>query len=529
MILASLEMTRRVAGPTLPILAIVAIAYTIFGDRLPPPFRHPGVSTVNLVENLFLMPEGVYGGLTGLSLSIVFMFIAFGALVELAGGGDLLSRVITSLTRNTRGGPAKGAVVGSALFGAISGSGAANVFATGSITIPLMIRNGFKPAFAAAVEAVASQLGQLIPPVMGAAAFLVAEFARVPYTDVAAAAILPACLYVYAVYLATHFETERQGIGIYRGDPGEEIMPVWRALARYGHILIPLVVLIVMLLMRFSPYYAATIASISVLPVSFLRKETRLGLGRLLTVITSLAERIVSIAPILVTAGIIIAVLQVTGVPYAITSLIIDLGGGDFLTVLLIVALITIFLGFGLPVTAAFLVTSLFGAAALVELGLEPFTAYMYVFMFALLANITPPVCIATFAAASIAKTSFSRAGLLGLKIGLPAYVIPLMVAYNPILLSLGDRGIGFAIITVVTSVIGLTAMVAGAFGWLFHRTNIVQRVILLATAFAFLKPGITSDLAAAAGLTIVVAWQWFTHRRQEPASETAAAVDPGP
>jgi len=521
------EMTRRVAGWTLPILAAVLFVYTLYGPIFPGTLYHPGVPMKDVMDHLFLTADGMYGGIVSLSLSIVFMFIAFGAFLEFAGGDQLLSKIISSITRNTRGGPAKGAVIGSALFGSISGSGPANVFATGSITIPLMKKNGFKPEFAAGIEAVASQIGQLIPPVMGTAAFLVAEFARMPYSSVAASALLPALLYVYALYFATHLETERQGIGIFRDPSLDPNATGWGTLRDYGHILLPMAVLIYMMVDNYSPYYAATVAAMTAIPISWLRGTTRMSPRRILLAFDATVQRVAQLAPVIFMAGIIIAILQLTGVPYAITAVIIKIGGGNLFAVLMIIAALTIFLGFGLPVTGAFLIAALFGASALTELGLSPFVAYMYIFMFALMANVTPPVCLATFAAASIAETSFMRAGWLGMKIGLPAYITPVMVAYNPTLLNIFEHGIGFGLLSVATALVGITAMVSATFGWMLHALNWPQRIILFGASIAFLKPGLPSDLGAAIALFLVIGWQYVERRSGHSRALDAAARNP--
>jgi TRAP transporter 4TM/12TM fusion protein len=526
-LLVIFEMTRRVAGWTLPILATVILVYTLYGPIFPGTLYHPGVPLKDVMDHLFLTADGIYGGIVSLSLSIVFMFIAFGAFLEHAGGDKLLSKIISAVTRNTRGGPAKGAVIGSALFGSISGSGPANVFATGTITIPLMKKNGFKPEFAAGVEAVASQIGQLIPPVMGTAAFLVAEFSRVPYTTVAAAAVLPALLYIYATYLATHFETERLGIGIFRDPSLDPTATGWGTLRDYGHILFPMAVLIYLMAANYSPYYAATMAALSAIPISWLRSNTRMGLRRILQAFDETVQRVAQLAPVIFTAGIIIAILQLTGVPYAITSLIIKLGGGNMFAVLMIIALLTIVLGMGLPVTGAFLIAALFGASALTEFGVSPFVAYMYIFMFSMMANITPPVCLATFAAASIAETSFMRAGWVGMKIGIPAYITPVMVVYNPVLLNIFERGFVFGVISTATAFVAITAMVSATFGWMLHPLSWPQRIILFCAGLAFLKPGLATDLGGAVALAVVIGWQYAERRSGHSRALAALALDP--
>jgi len=522
-IILVLELCRRVAGVALPILTMVLLAYTLVGHHLPGVLGHPPIELTAIFDEIYLTNDALFGGMANLSLTIVFMFVTFGALLQTGGGGQFLTGVVAAITRNTKGGPAKGAVVGSALFGAISGSGVANVYATGSVTIPMMIRAGFRREFAAAMEAVASQLGQLIPPVMGAAAFLVAEFSRVSYSHVMMAAIVPSLLYIFAIYVAACAETGRARIGIYR-DPDSPDMSLGQVLYRYGHALIPIGILIYFLAERFTPYFAATVAAMSVPVVSWLRSETRMTPRNILAAVTEAGQRVVSIAAILLTAGIIIGTLQMTGVPFAITGMIVKLAGDSLPLALFLIALITIVLGMGMPVTGAFLIASLFGAAALTHFGVPPFVAYMYIFMFGLTANITPPVCIATFAAAGIAETSFLRAGVLGFLIGLPAYIIPVMIVFDPTLLMLFENGVLFGILAFVTAMVGIFAFVSGTMGWLVGHLNILQRLLLMGAALASMWPGVTSDAVAAAVISLIAGWQLY--RRGAAGKAGQLAID---
>ncbi|CAM9765994.1 unnamed protein product [Ectocarpus sp. 12 AP-2014] len=507
-----MELARRVVGLILPALILCFALFTLFGNYLSGILRHQGTNAEKLLDHVFLTTTGLYGSLASLSLSIVFMFIAFGAFLQAAGGDRLLSQLIIALTRGRKGGPAKAAVVTSVLFGALTGSGAANVYATGAVTIPLMKRAGYRREFAAATEACASQLGQLLPPVMGAAAFILAEFSRVSYAYVAMAALIPSFFYVMALYLAVHLESNKAGIGIY--EPEGEKVNIRSVLRTYGHLSIPLIILIILLMLRYTPYFAATVATLSVIPVSWLRKETRMGFSALMTAITSTMYRVVSIGVVLVCAGIGVAILEMTGVPYQITGFLINMSGGHLLPALLIIGGMTILLGFGMPVTGAFLIASLFGASALMQFGLEPFVAYMIIFLFALTANITPPVCVATFAAASIANCNFMRAGFIGLRLGMPAYIIPIIIAYNPTLLNITEHGLWVGLQVLLSTTIAVVGLVILMSNWMFHRLNHGQRALLLASLLAITMPSLLTDTLAAMAVCIVMIWQWLDSKR---------------
>lgn len=514
-ILLTLELTRRAVGISLPILVLLFASFTIFGKYLPGPFANSGVEVEKVLDHLFLTSKGIYGSLTGLSLSVVFMFVAFGAFLQEAGGSEFLSKIILAMTRKTKGGPAKAAVVGSILFGCITGSGAANVYATGCITIPLMKKAGYRPEFAAATEACASQLGQLLPPVMGAAAFLIAEFSEISYGRVAAAAIVPSIFYVFSLYFAVHIESLKRNIGIYHdpSDPGHKVT-AGDVFKDYGHLLIPLVVLVALLVEQYTAYYAATVATVSVIPVSWLRRHTRMKIKQIETAVRLTVERVMSIGIVLVCANIGIAVLDMTGVPYKVTGLLIELSGGYMIVVLLIVAAITIILGFGMSVVGAFLVASLFGAPALMEFGLEPFTAYMFIFLYALTANITPPVCIATFAAASLAECSFMKAGIRGLLLGAPSYIIPLIIAFNPVLLNIFGQGFEIGALAFINTLVSVTGMVILMAGWFLAPLNLIQRGLLIVAIVSIVMPSMETDILAAAAVAVVMLWQWSSNRR---------------
>lgn len=498
-ILVVIELARRAVGLTLPIVALTFIGYALWGKFFPGPLGHPGIPPRNLLEHLFLSTNGLFGPLASLSMAEIFMFIFFGALLQEAGGNEFFTRVAVALTRNLRAGPAKAAVVGSALFGCVSGSGTANVYATGTVTIPLMKKIGLSSEFAAAVEAVSSTLGQLIPPVMGAAAFLVAEFSRKPYIEVAACAVLPSVLYIYAIYLSVSVRAIKKGIG--KTSEFMDEVSLFDALKGYGHLLIPVLILVWLLIQRRTAYSAATIATLSIIPVSMLRSTTRLSIKRLFSGVESGVRRLVPIGATLLCAGVGVAALQTVGAPYRVAAILISLAQNNLFITLLILAVIIIILGMGLPVAGAFLIASVFGASALIELGIEPFVAYMFIFMFTLTAPITPPVCLSSYAAASIAECSFARAGWNGFILALPAYIIPFIVIYNPSLLLIKLEP--SSIIIIATALLGISSLVFSVEGWMLNKLNLLERGLLFFAAFLLMYPEHFSDLV---GLIIVIA-----------------------
>lgn len=516
-----LELTRRTAGNTLVLIVAGVVTYTVFGSFLPFGLDHPGLSFGAVIEQFFLSTNGMYGSLTSLALAEVFMFIMFGALLMPAGGLVLFTRLAEAATHRAKGGPAKAAVIGSAMFGAISGSGVANVYATGTMTIPLMQRVGFRPQFAAATEAVSSALGQIIPPIMGAAAFIIAQYARTAYVDVAAAALVPAILYIFAVYSAVHLETNRLGIGVFRS--GEAQVTVRVTLLSYGHLLLPIALLIYLLLLRYSAYFAATMAIFALVALSFVRPATRMSPRALAEGVQTGISRIVSIASILLAAGLAVAALTSTGTVFGISAMIIHLAQGNLAAASALVALTTILLGMGLPPVGAFLIASVFGAPALVELGVAPFTAYMFIFMFSVVALITPPICLTSFAAASIAGADYMKTGIQGFLLALPAYLIPFIIIHDPVYLDIFGEGVLRGLGAMATALIGIVSVSAFTIGYLRGRLPWILRILLLGPALALLWPGAMSDLAGIAAFLLILGFQYLRQPRSTRSADTSA------
>jgi TRAP transporter 4TM/12TM fusion protein len=421
----TLEACRRTVGLTLVLLVVLFVAHALFGPYFPPPFDQSAVPAMRLVDHLFLTTSGLYGSITGISATYVLMFVLLGAVLEQARGGELFMNLATAAMGRARGGPAKAAVLASALFGSISGAAVANVYATGTFTIPLMIRTGFRRRFAAAVEAVASASGQLVPPIMGSAAFLIADFTRTQYVDVAAAASLPALLYLFAVYFMVDLETRRYGLpAMDAALVAKARRDIWLDL----HMILVLAVVVAMLVMRYTPFFAAYVGVVGTLVISQLRAHTRLGLRKILDGFEIGARRIAPIAAALFVAGLVVGVIELSGLGLRFTSLLLSVTGGDVLLTMLLVMLSCIVLGMGLPTAAAYMIVAIFGAPALIKLGIEPLAAHFFVFYYAIISAITPPVAVAAYAAATIAQTPLQATGFTAMKLGAAVYLVPVVL-----------------------------------------------------------------------------------------------------
>lgn len=507
-ILLTLEITRRATGWPLVILAALFILYALFGSYAPGFLAHRGVSLRLLMDHLYLQPEGIYGLVTGVSATFVFLFILLGAFMEKTGIGDFFMNLATVATRNTRAGPAKAAIFSSALFGTISGSAVANVYATGTFTIPMMKKIGLKNYVAGAVEAVASTGGQIMPPVMGSGAFIMADFLGITYAKVAYSAILPAILYFFSFYMMIHFLAIRTEIPILKSDLA---MPALKLLSRGAHLFLPIVSIMVLLIMDYSAFMAAFVAIILTLAVSIIRKETRMSLTGALKALEIGAKRAVPIAAALACASLIVGTIAMTGMGLKFTSMVMRVSGGSLLAALLLVMTVTIILGMGLPTAAAYIIAAIFGASTLIRLGVPDIVAHMFVFYYAIISAITPPVALAAYAGAAVADAPVNKTGFTAVKLGIVSYLVPFLFAYSPSLLLIGTplKILG----TAATAIVGVVALAAGVQGWLFRAAEPWERILLIITAILLIKPGWKTDLIGGLLLIIVL----FAQRRHLP------------
>jgi len=502
-VVLTLEACRRTVGVTLVALLGIFVAHALFGPYFPAPFDQSAVAPTRLLDHVYMTTSGLYGSITGISATYVLMFVLLGAVLEQARGGDLFMNLASGLMGRTAGGPGKAAVIASGLFGSISGAAVANVYATGTFTIPLMIKTGFKPRFAAAVEAVASASGQLVPPIMGSAAFLIADFTRTPYLDVAVSATLPALLYLFAVYYMVHLETQRYGLP---SMSAELVAKARREIRLDIHMILVLVVVVAMLIDRRTPFFAAYVGVISVVVLSWLRVRTRLHLAAALDAFEIGARRIAPIAAALFVAALVVGVIELSGLGLRFTSLLLNVTGGNLLATMVLVMIACIVLGMGLPTAAAYMVVAIFGAPALIKLGVMPLAAHFFVFYYAIISAITPPVAVAAYAAATIAETPLQATGWTAMKLGAAVYLVPFAIVYNPSLLMIGAPGdIALAFATGVVSIVALAAAVQG---WLMGALHPVARVAIAGAALLLLHADWRTDVAGAAVVGAIVAWQ---------------------
>jgi len=524
-ILVVLEGTRRVLGWALPITVIVFLAYAASTQ----------VTFPVLMEQVYLSTEGIFGSTLGVSASYVMMFVLFGAFMEKSGTGQLFMDFSMSITGRYAGGPGKVAVVSSSLFGTVSGSAVANVMVDGPITIPLMKRTGFRPPFAAAVEAVASTGGQLMPPIMGAAAFVMAEFLAVPYAQITIWAILPAFLYYLAVFAAVHFEAKRHNLA---GVPASELPRFGAVMMARGHLFLPILLVLFGLIQGYSAPLCALAGALACLPIALLRKTTRAGISwrNVLEALEEGAKNTLAVAMACAAAGIVIACVTITGLGIVFTQIVIALAQDTLILALILTAVAGIILGMGMPTTPAYIMMAALLIPALIKLGLAgcpvPVTpackaavvpaAHMFAFYFAILSAITPPVALAVFAAASLAKANMWQSGFAAMRAAAPAYIVPFMFVYEPMLLLIVNdwsKDWAFVVWSVITASVGVVCLAASLFGWLFTFATAWHRVVLFIAALCLIKPGLITDAIGVVLLAIVTTAQLLARRRDTTSS----------
>ena len=498
-----MEATRRLIGWALPLTAAVFLGYGLFVA---------GVEPMRLLDQLYMTTEGIFGIPLGVSASYVMIFVLFGAFMERTGTGQLFMDFAMSLTGHTAGGPGKVSVVSSSLFGTISGSAVANVMVDGPIAIPLMKRTGFKPHFAAGVEAVASTGGQIMPPIMGAAAFVMAEFMKVSYGQVILWALIPAVLYYLACFGAVHFEAKRQGLA---GIPRADLPRLGTVLRERGHLFLPVLIILAVMYSGYSAPLAALAGTLACFPVAALRASTRVNvtLRNIAEALIDGSRNALAVALACACAGIIVGVVALTGAGIVFTQVVTGLAQNSLLLALILTMVAGIILGMGMPTTPAYIIMTALLVPALVKLGVIPPAAHMFAFYFAILSAITPPVALATFAAAGLAKADLWKSGIASVKIGAAGFIVPFMFAYEPALLMIGDWP--SILSATATAAVGAILIAAGLHGYLIRAATPWERLCLVAAAFCLIKPGLYTDLAGAALAGAVVLSQLGRGREQ--------------
>jgi len=458
-----LEACRRVLGWSLVIIALLFMAYALFGNYLPGVFNSRGTSPARLVYQMYLTSEGIFGIPLGISATYMVLFVFLSSMLGMTGAGKLFTDVAIAATGKSRGGPAKVAVVASGLFGMINGSAATNVATTGSFTIPLMKKVGYEPYFAGAVEAAASTGGQFMPPIMGTVAFLMAEFIGVPYVKIAEAAAIPAVIYFAAIFFAVDFRARRLNL---KGVPPEGF-PDWKStVKKYWHMLLPMVLLTVLLLNQFSPMYAAFWAVLTTIGLALLKRTTRPTLDGMIKMAVNCARGTLTIAISMATAGFLIGVLGITGLGLIMSSGIVALSGGIVFVGLFMVMLVTLVLGMGLPTSGAYVIGASICVPILVKMGVPLFVAHFFVLYYACVSTITPPVALAAYVGAGMAGANPNKVGWTAFRLALPGLLVAFFVAINPALLLIADSW-GIVVWAVVTALTGTYLFAAGSEGYI--------------------------------------------------------------
>ncbi len=500
-----LEGTRRVIGLALPITAVVFLIYGLFIAHLEPQ---------RLLDQLYMTTEGIFGIPLSVSASYVLIFVLFGSFMERTGTGQLFMDFAMSLTGHTAGGPGKVSCVSSSLFGTISGSAVANVMVDGPITIPLMKRSGFPAHFAAGVEAVASTGGQIMPPIMGAAAFVMAEFIGVSYGQVVIWAMIPAILYYVACFAAVHFEAKRRGLV---GVPRSELPKMRNVMRERGHMFLPVIAILFVMYSGYSAPMAALAGTVACFPVAFLRKSTRhyVTLGNFIGACADGARNSLAVALACASAGVIIGVVTISGLGIVFTQYVIHLAQNYLLLALIFTMIAGIVLGMGMPTTPAYIIMTALLVPAIVKFGVIIPAAHMFAFYFAVLSAITPPVALAVFAAAGISKSDIWATGLAAVRIAATSFIIPFMFVYEPALLMIGDWPT--IIWSTCTAAFGVLIFAAGLHGYFLIHSRLWQSAALVVGGLLLIEPGIRTDILGAIIVGGVATTQWLARRSAKP------------
>ena len=512
-ILLSLEAARRVVGWVLPVLAVIALLYAYLGPYVPGILGHFGFGVQRIVEYTAVGMGGIYGIVTNTYATFILPFIIFASFLQAAGGGLAIEEISRALAGSTRGGPAKVAVVSSGFIGSVTGSSAANAVVTGSYTIPLMIRTGYKPQTAAAIEAAASTGGQFMPPIMGAAAFLIASFTETPYLEIIKISTFPAILYFLGVGMMVHFLAARYGV---KGLPREQLPKIGRTLVRRGYMLLPIIMILVVLIAGYSAQLSAVVAIIFTIGLSYIRKETRMGPKKIIAALIQGAKNSLSVGATAGVIGIIMGIVTMTGLGIKFSSVVISMSGGFLPLTILLVGVAGYLLGMGVTITATYILLSVLAVPALMQLGIPLITAHLVAFWFCETGGVTPPVALVAFAASSIAKCNPYKAGIEAVRLASPLFIIPFLFIYTPILF---NGPLPNVIETMVSCLIGIIAYAGMMQGYWSKPANVLERVLLGIAALCLFVPNIYSDVV---GVIVLIGVTLFNRRKKETTSSVS-------
>lgn len=509
LIVCFLEIVRRAVTPVMTILAVIGLLYLSVGSHLPSIIAHKGLSFERIIEVSYLLTDqGIFGSLMGTSATFIIIFIIFGEFAVATGVGQFFIDFSRTIFGRAQGGAAKISILSAGFFGTMTGSAVATVYTTGTFTIPLMKRSGFSDEFAGAVSAAASTGGQIMPPIMGAAAFLLAENLGIPYSKVALKASVVAILYYFSLFAMVHFKCLRDGIG----GESEADLPKFMDVLKKSYLAAPIILLLVMLLSGFSILLSGLIGIFACIIVSLFNKADRMSVLKILQALYKSAQGAIMICAALGGAGLIIIAVTYSGLALSFSSLVISLSKGNLFISLLLVAIACLILGMGVPSTAAYVIVSALGARVLIKLGVLPFAAHMFVFYFAIISNITPPVAVAAYAAANVAKSNAMRTGITASILAVVAYVVPFIAAYDPVLLLEGGSALA-RVWSITTAFIGVYVIAGAIQGWFAGRLTLVPRIVLGIAGLLFVHPNLNTDAAALVAIGLVIIYMKFASK----------------
>ncbi|ADY13439.1 TRAP transporter permease [Sphaerochaeta globosa] len=517
LIVLVLEASRRISGWPLVILSLIFLLYGLVGRNLPGILMHRGYTWRALVNHIFINTEGIYGTSVDVAASYIFLFIMFGTVMNKCGMGRFFNDLALAFAGSSKGGPAKVAVIASGFLGSINGSAVANVVTTGTFTIPLMKKTGYSKEFAGAVESSASVGGQLLPPIMGAAAFIMAEMLGVKYGVIVISATIPALLYYLGILVQVQLRASKKNL---QGIPKEDLPKVGEVMRERGHLLIPIAFLLYMLLFSGATViFSAFWAIVATIVVSMTRKSTRMTFTQILDAFSEGTRAVVSVAVACAVVGIIIGVVSLTGFGLNMANAIIQLGQSNLMLTLILTMVTCMILGMGLPSIPAYLITATMAAPALVKLGIPPIAAHMFVFYFAMFANITPPVALASFAAAGLSGGDPMKTGLQSVKLSLAGFIVPYMFIYNTALLLIDTTPL-VAIRVSITAIIGVCMIGMATEGYLFTTMNTLLRILAFVGSLLLITANVVQDAIGLAFLVLIVLYQRHLANKTKQSSE---------
>ena len=511
MIFLVIEGVRRTVGWAMAILAFIFWAYIFVGPWIPGLMGHPGFTYDKMIDNLFITTLGIFTAPIYVASTVLILFLLFCSLLLKSGAGRFFIEFAFALTGRKRGGPALAAVVSSGLMATITGNGAANATMTGSFTIPLMKKVGYRPEFAGAVEAVASQGGQIMPPIMGASAFIMAEYTGIPYIKIAAYATIPAILYFLVAGLVIYFQAGKRGL---QGIPKEQLPDFWHVMRDRGYLMLPLILIVVLMVKGYSPMMAGLWALILVYVLSFIKKETRMNFVQLMAALENGVRTSMATVMACAGAGIITGAVLLTGLGIRFSRVAVDLSGGHLLPMLFLIMVASMILGMGMPTVSAYVVLATVAVGGLTNIDVPVMAAHLFVFYFGIVSGITPPVAITSYITSGIAGANPMKTSLEAVRIGLAGFLLPYMFVYNPTLILQGD--LGQIVLGVVTTALGLTAFAAGIQGFFIRAVPNWQRLLLLISAISLVNPGPITDLVGFGLMAAVLFLQLRLSRSEE-------------